>query len=385
MLLPVKPNWANEVQTTREYLTEIFTSHDGSEQRVAWRQAPRRRTSFTTWLKSGTRPLMDSARRHNRDARDTMVDVSEEGSRITQINDADTIRVDRVFLWAKPGQAVSFYSRGVLTDPIFINSTTNQTISFTTILPAGIAVGDIACPIFDVDFRNTSTFTFETSDFATSRIEASISPGQEDAPESDTGDMFDGREVWLKRPNWTSAPQFQFDNTTIFNDTGYGVVGRQNPISLNVPKMQASTFYRSRIEIRELVDFFDRQKGRRGEFFVPSWVSDLHLSADISNGDTHIDTTLDDLEDLYGDLEAFRAIALDTTTHGVLLRKIDNISGNRINLTSSLPALPRAAVPMVSWLPLCRFASDLLTITWDTATTASALLNYQTLRYVAAD
>ena len=50
LILDFLPNWRNGVTETREYLTDIMTAYDQTEQRAALRDKPRNTMAYTLLL-----------------------------------------------------------------------------------------------------------------------------------------------------------------------------------------------------------------------------------------------------------------------------------------------------------------------------------------------
>jgi hypothetical protein len=89
---------------------------------------------------------------------------------------------------------------------------------------------------------------------------------------------------------------------------------------------------------------------------------------------------------LYATDKTRRGIAIykkDGSIVTLRLTAIDSVAPagqSRLTLASPLSAaLNMTDVSMVSWLPLCRFASDSLTLNWVTDKVANFIMNVQTL------
>jgi hypothetical protein len=134
------------------------------------------------------------------------------------------------------------------------------------------------------------------------------------------------------------------------------------------------------------VQLFETVRGMAGEFYMPTWTSDLEIASNAALNATSIFVKRSEVAQLYATDKTRRGIAIykkDGSIVTLLLTAIDSVAPagqSRLTLASPLSAaLNMTDVSMVSWLPICRFASDSLTLNWVTDTAANFVMNVQTL------
>lgn len=388
-LLPLTPNWGESVRSTYAFLTDILTSHDGSEQRIARRQTPRRRVEFTAHLPVDRYRQIDALLRRPQAARHTLPDVTGPiaflGTSLPA--GASVLTVNSVPAWLVPGAEV------VLVDGIRLEARKATIVAGNAVtLDAPTAqpwiAGAILCPAVPVDLGDATTATALLSTYATMRVSADVQPGELPIDAGSPEATLFGRELWLRRPNWKQVPEVVFAQPIERQDANYGVVGRYAHVKVGHRTTQFLYSGRSREQAFDLLRFFTRMRGRRGEFFAPTWMHDMTPRVDIAAG-TALDVEDPTLAESFGDLETYRAVAIDTLSHGPLVRGVTGITsdGTRsvLTLSSALPAIDRRDVLMISWVPLCRLGTDDMTLDWQTDSYASTVLNVVALPFREAD
>jgi hypothetical protein len=135
----------------------------------------------------------------------------------------------------------------------------------------------------------------------------------------------------------------------------------------------------------QLEQFFDRMKGRRGAFYVPTWESDFVLAASATSGSSAFIASGTALFDDFGTTDyaaVNEGVAVCLTNGTILYRRITGItasgSDSRVAVDSAWGvALSSATVARISRMVLSRFASDDMTTSWRTPLSASSRLSFQ--------
>lgn len=202
--------------------------------------------------------------------------------------------------------------------------------------------------------------------------------------------LFDGRELFLMRPNWAQPVDLSFAMTTETVDFGRGRVARYNPIAFTTRLLKATYLRRDETDAQRITGLFMRAKGRRGEFYMPTWEQDITPTSDLSGGAATITASGLDVFNTYAESTIFKALAVVTKDGAVYCRRVStivNVSGDsRITVDQPWDSdIPVSNISMICWLPLCRFASDQLTLEWLTQSVVQTQLAFQTLEWAAAE
>jgi len=192
--------------------------------------------------------------------------------------------------------------------------------------------------------------------------------------------------VFLVKPNWISPPTVNFVTPYEVVDYSTGIIASYAPVRFSSRTATYNFTESSYDDAMLAVQLFETVRGMVGEFYMPTWTSDLEIASNTALNATSIFVKRSEVAQLYATDKTRRGIAIykkDGSIVTLLLTAIDSVAPagqSRLTLASPLSAaLSLADVSMVSWLPLCRFASDSLTLNWVTDTVANFVMNVQTL------
>jgi hypothetical protein len=195
-----------------------------------------------------------------------------------------------------------------------------------------------------------------------------------------------GCEVFGFAWNWAESvtSDYQWDVEKV--DFQRGVVTTYTPIDFG-SVTQRATVVRQHDRIDMVLRFFERAKGRRGQFWMPSGTSDMDFLNDATAGATTLTVEGDELFLAFsGDEQVYKGIAIYTKGPRRIFRKVNSVTlsgGNSVlNLNAPLTFdLPRASIAKVSWMRPARFASDDQTIEYLTNSVAQMQVTTTTVAY----
>lgn len=379
---PFRANWRETVTLSYEFLTTVFSSENGTEQRRSMRQEPRVNQQATiSALEENERQRLMTFVFENQAERIIFPDYGREtagtvgGAGLSLALDADVpwITVGSVVM-IRQGEAVQArYVSGVAGRAVGLAEATSYA-GPVRVYPAFYAymTDEIAADVLST--------TVSELELEIDALPGFASPTFRGAPVT----QFDGREVLTTPMDWadrTARISRQFDEI----DFGVGRVARFSPVRFGT-RIYRGTYPRlSRSEIDTLAAFFLRHRGRLKEFFLqtgtadltPVAVSGLTLTCALTGQAGLSKNTVD------------RAIAITRRDGSVSYHRITAlapVSGNlQLTLADTTGGLALGDILRVSWLPLCRFAVDRLTIPYLTTEGARIELSVQTLPYVAAE
>mgnify|MGYP001017047157 FL=1 len=370
-----------------EYRTDIFETRSGREQRRALRLNPRYKYEVSTWAAE------DQLQRLNRLIR------GRGGQEFIFWHPVDWVELQDIGpvggtsllcdlpAWAIEGGYIVL-DDGVKREVCRINTTTISSININGGLLNEFAAGDTKIrrafagrldQPFNVDMLTNRVGAF--------KVNVSVDPqGNYTDDEGSAAATFDGRELFLSKPNWIQPVNFDIDFGRETIDYGQGRIAHGLPKNTYKMLRKATFMGRSRDQISDMVAFFRRMKGQRGEFYAPSLVDDITASS-ISGGYVNVDG-----------LELYRMMKDDVTAKALFARKSDgsylvskvsavaNNSGNtRLTLTTSWGTVAVNTIKSISVLLLWRFASDTLTVDWLNSRTANMVLSMRSLENQASE
>lgn len=394
MDVKVKPNWSGGVKDTFEYLTTIFRSDDGHEQRSAERINARRSVEFEALLK-GDR-LRDL--RGALDARsDRLLNLPEPVSILSTVDGyappgAASIIVSGTIPAEFAGRRVFIHnwnwSRGFFAE---IASVVGPTVTFAAPIEDEVQSGDTIRACVVGRMPATMRVLYTTDDLAVVPVTFNQNPGERNslAP-FPLYPVFKGREVLVEKPNWSNAPEVEIVGEYETTDFGRGVIRTYSPIDLITRITQLTFTGRKQAKIGSLLAFFHRQMGRLNEFWCPSWTSDLRLVGSIVTGTNRITVAGRVVADYYATSTVDRAIAIRLPNDEWRFIGIASIHADGANsvVTSDVQlnfSVEIGAEIGLYWLNVCRFASDTMTVQWVTDGIGQTVLQIATLEALPAE
>lgn len=378
LVWPFKANWRERVETDYEFKSTIAVSDDGKEQRRALRSEPRRAMDvMTSGLEIREFRYLQQFVFSNITKPIAFPDFSNVV--IAEITSEVTLDAGETLRWAAPGNAVilSDGDRVELKHILAVNGAQVQ-ISSATGMSGKVRFYPAVYGHFDSPLKGRLL----TSGAMEVSIGVSGLPGlQNPVYTGGAPVMFDGREVLLRKMDWADRAVDMSGFTKIL-DNGYSRVSRYNPIRFNTRLYRQTFLLETREDRDDLIAFFCRMKGRRGEFFAPTWTDDLTLKSAVGTtlrceptGQTDFSNRVDRavMVERYDGTRAFAKVTAVALAGGDLV----------LTLNQAFPwAIAPAEVRRLCWLPLCRFGSDLLSLSHVSSVTATADMTIQTLEYL---
>lgn len=379
---------------SREYRTEILVSRAGREQARALRQTPRKRVEYIT---SQTGDCLRAFNNSMVTAQRTLLSIPDRVRYVTLSTGLPSgntsVVVDPLPAWVAEGESLILMGGGMQafrTVASIIGTTVTFDESELVTYPAGTRLhpslqgylaATIPAPMISPRGVIEVAVSFE------------VDPGLELPEDVGTAETtFDGREVFLRRPNkWVPIDLGRVQEGIGRVDYGFGRIQRFFPIEFSTVMWEASYTGCDFENADALRQFFDRMKGRRGEFYMPTWGFDLNPTAGVNSAGTLLTVAGEGLEAAYADSTTYQAIGLRKTDGTWILRTVTDISdlsgdGAAVNVSPAWDeTISLSNIDRISWLPLWRFASDILTMTWPRDTVAEIRLPMQMLENQAAE
>jgi hypothetical protein len=383
-LWPYQPNWSQGFNVKRSYSTNVFDSRDDTEQRRAIRFNPRLSIQYATTLKDADRREAERWLRTYQN-KPTIVPDFARWTRLTGASAGGTsaLTVSPMPAWAAPGQRLVLC--GAALESVLVASVAGTTITLAAPLTGSWDSGSVLRPTFFglFDGRLTSQLFNKTAEQI--NLSLDVYPGGE--PPRETGTAWatlGSREVFTLQPDFASAPSMSYLWPVEQVDFDRGRTSQFRPTAWPQTAFEADFNGLDGATAAAAEQFFDRMKGRRGAFYLPSWTRD---GAFVSAGASSITVTGASLAQQYAgfDFAAYEVGIAVCMSGGDLYRRITaiNTSGANSLITVSPAwgtALNAGNVARVSLMPLARFASDDMTTSWRTPLAARIRFAFQTVR-----
>lgn len=382
------PDWSRGYDVRRSFRTDIIRSRNNTEQRRSLRDVPRLSIDYSANVRS---PDLIEAKHELRFAQNqprTVLDYSRYTVSTTLLSGGlSSFEVAAVPSWIAAGQLIAFCGGGVV-EVVQVDSVAVNVITLTAPVSNTWPLGSVIRP---------ALFGLLAGQISASRVSDGVQnfslrfdayPGGEPPEDLGTADtLFQGLEVFTGEVDFGSAPSVDYQWPVEQVDYGIGRTAQFRPVVQHEQLIEGNFTGRSRAEVAALEAFWLRHKGRRTAFYRPTCQNDMQLAANANGSSIDVEGTL--LAQLFANADSpFTDLALEIVlTSGTRLRRL--ITGittaganSRISLNASTTATV-AGTARISWMPLCRFGSDELVTRWQSQTTATVPLSFQSLRLPA--
>lgn len=386
------PNWRESFKVDREYRTDTIVSRSRREQRRALRTTPRRAFDYETTLGGAELREFNGLMAYAQNKPFIMPDWSRRSTlSVTAAAAATTLTFAVRPAWVAAGHAVFLYDRASRPTAVQVLSVAGNVATLTLPLAAGWPAGTTVLP-GPVGFIAAETAKKRlTSSVAVIPTRFAVEPTSEPAETPPAAAVsFNGREVCLLKPNWGDGLDTSLSWAPEITDFQRGAIAYTLPFLFPVETVRAGFLAASAAEGRTIEQLFDRMKGRRGEFYMPSGENDLPPITGLTGGAATLRVAGTNTASHYAASPVYAAVCVALGDGSQIYRKVAGIAIDGGNSVITLTATWGASVALgnivrVSWMPVWRFASDLLTMEWITDSVARAELIMQMLEDLPAE
>lgn len=383
-LSPLLPNWANSVELEYQFKTDLFVSRSGKEQRRALRANPRKRLSYTS---TPTHARLRAARAFFAGWHNNTIIVPEEPRQarlLTPATDTNTLTLRGAAPpWMTVGTTVVVSYRGRY-ETREIAAVAGNVVTLTGVIAGMWPVGTKVHPGLAVRLSDSINIRHQTSEAASVGVEFEIIPTSEQYPQTVAPQLFNGREVWMRAPNWIDPVTGTFESQREVIDYGYGKTAVFTPIPFGSLLQKMTYTGRNFTQAYELVEFFIRCKGQLGEFYMPTHVNDIPVFDTLPMGSQVFRVPGSDFARDYAGDTMRTALAVFMKSGDVHLRRVVGVapiddergSDSAVSVDLSFPYdLTSGNVAKISWMPVWRMATDTFTMEWLTNEVAQCQLS----------
>lgn len=396
-LWPFLPNWASPVRQSWEYRTEILSSRTGREQRIAQREIPRKRVEFISHVRGDGRRELNRLLDKYQNVEFTIPDLPRRVfTTESMVAGASEVSIDAFPDWLVPGSLVVLvYGKRSQMRYVEDVDEIDGLIVFDDVSveswPAGTRICFALAGYLD-DAITTRRLTDEVVEIS---CRLSTTPGRE-VP-FDPGlpsDVYQNREVFLARPDWSDPVALTYERETEVIDYGKGIARRFTPAPMGVRVARATYLNRDYETADKIFRLFVRMRGQRGEFYLPTWENDLILKTMAPSGSSLMRIGGKDIADAYANNRVFKDLMVVLKDGTKIFRTVVSIytaeeSGSVDTFMQMHTGWPYNIHPddvhLICWMPVARFASDTLSIDWLTDTKSQFQITTRTLENLPAE
>lgn len=379
---PLHPNWSDSYVVELSFKTDIKSSRSGREQRRATRDEPRKKLEFSV---NATRTRFGSFNRLLERWMDRPIILPELPRRVRL--EAPLLGGNVVAFLAETapdwiidgGQVVLAYKGYYETRTV--DAIAGDEVTFVEFTDMDWPIGTTIHPALSGLLSESQSSQRHTNQAATANVEFDVIPGSE--PERTipaAAETFNGRETFMTKFNWATLPSVAVASERETIDYDVGPIEVFTPIAFRMRTVKAAFLGRTFAEAEAMQDFFERMKGRRGEFYMPTWEPDIQIFGTAASGTNTLTVEGTEFARDFADSTIHKAICVfmqDGTTVYRLITAIAEVGDDsQITVTGNWSTnLTADNVRMISWFLVCRHATDTLQIEWLTNSVAQYQLS----------
>jgi hypothetical protein len=379
---PLHPNWSDSYVVELSFKTDIKSSRSGREQRRATRDEPRKKLEFSV---NATRTRFGSFNRLLERWMDRPIILPELPRRVRL--EAPLLGGNVVAFLAETapdwiidgGQVVLVYKGYYETRTV--DAIAGDEVTFVEFTDMDWPIGTTVHPALSGLLSESQSSQRHTNQAATANVEFDVIPGSE--PERTipaAAETFNGRETFMTKFNWATLPSVAVVSERETIDYDVGPIEVFTPIAFRMRTVKAAFLGRTFAEAEAMQNFFERMKGRRGEFYMPTWEPDIQIFGTAASGTNTLMVEGTEFARDFADSTIHKAICVfmqDGTTIYRLVTAIAEVGDDsRITVTGNWSTdLTADNVRMISWFLVCRHATDTLQIEWLTNSVAQYQLS----------
>jgi len=198
---------------------------------------------------------------------------------------------------------------------------------------------------------------------------------------------FNGYPVLDARPNWSQAPQLDYERKLSVLDAVVGNVIEIDESGLPVTRQRFGYTFPDRADAQTFREFVYSVRGRLGAFYLPTFTEDLRLTADAAAGDTTLNVALVTYSGYIDQDPGRDAIRIALSGGAVVYAKITastvlDADTEQLTISPAIPvAVTSANLECISFMPLVRFDADAVEFNWWTGEVAETSMMARTFRH----
>lgn len=383
-----RPNWSDSVSVTYEFKTGIIASYHDYEQRESLRLRPRVGIEFNSVL---TTPMYQRWFADMADPNSAFWVVCEWRKSVMTADapaGSTTLMFSSLPSWMTAGARLVLSNRSQECLVLIDSTSGGTTVNLSSPVPTGFSflIGDRAYLSLSARPEIDTEFDIETDGVMQGPIRFDCVPGETEVnigAFSLTGD-FETKDVLYVKPNWRNAPTVAIQAFRETFDPGRGKTLVFSPVERMKRVQKLGYASCSADDIDRLLALFIRSRGRRGSFWVPTWINDLTASVTAASGTADVVVSGTDFSTAYTGSDMHNVmIAWDSDNSTWQANRIASIADDGTDTTITFTdnwSFDITPDTKVSFLYLSRFATDIFEARYLTDSTAEIELAIEPIR-----
>ena len=384
-VFPYRPNLAQPIVERLEWLTDVFESRNGTEERIALRSFPRRSLEYNILTQGNAAARLDGVLWGHQAKRvvlpiwtdrvDTTVNIPA-GSSFVEIEtgDAEFTEGGIAVLWqnAETVEAVEIFS--VEVNGLVLVGLTTKTF------PAGSRV----YPALYARMPEEISVNRVTNNAAQSSVRFEIE-NRAIPPQSDAT-IYRAQEVNLRRPNWVQGIREPHRRRVERLDYVLGAIFVDDLSGVPVVRQTHSYMLKTRSDTLAFRKWLYARAGRLNSFWQPQASIAMHLSSGVTSGATTFSVKKLNAVSNYEMNIGRRDLAIRHRPSGTVFfaRVLSKVAGagetDVFTIDTAFPFSGSSDDIVSNWLMVSRFEADAIDIAWQNNSVAVCNIDIRSIR-----
>lgn len=384
MLWSYLPDWSNPITERLEWQTDVLSAYDGSEQRVALRQAPRRSIEFSFLIVGDTQ------------RRDVEVKLWANGAKLwdvplwtdTVYSDAsvsagsNTIMVTTTHLDFVAGNKVLLQSSTGRFHLSTIATVNSNSLILSEYLAADWPIETAVTPVRSGYLDPSQQVTRFTGDAIYDVVRFTFDDVSTYTADDGSG-VYRGYPVVAIASTWANDLTLNYERKMQTVDFGNNIF-RDDESGLPAMIHSHTWMLKSREEISNFRAFLYARRGRLNACWLPTFQNDLQIVDTITSGSLQINIENCSYTDLYQMHINRRDIRIELVSGTLIYRRIIassiiNDDVEQITIDAALGVdLAIDDIERISFMSFCRLEADSIELSWQWSDLVNVGANFRT-------
>jgi hypothetical protein len=381
-----KPDWSVPVEERLEWVTDVLTSYNGNEQRIALRTNPRRTIDYQFMIDNGSDRRKFEAMLFNWGARTWMMPVWMEGQTLTSemTAGATSMVVTRQDgNWQDGGYCIVM-TAAFEYEIIKISTISGDTVNFRNPTELTWPAGSVYYPAVTGIIGEKQGLTRFNGDTEYGRCTFQILETETVGADSPT--TYRGMPVITEPPHWQADITNDYARKLRKIDYRVGKFAVEDEAGMPFSIISHHWTCDGKAEIDSLRKFVYARAGKQKAVWLPTFANDLLVVGAIGSSSTYIDVEhCFIVRHLWGHMNR-RDIMIEMVNGNRYYRRVTDAvelstTVERLTINSAIGvAADPEDIRRVSWLALARFDSDSISLAWRHDDWVDCSMNWRTVR-----
>lgn len=382
-----RPDWSDGVTERMEWLTDVLTARDGTEQRVRLRKHARRSLEMS-YLRDGRSAAITDTLLTGWSGRKYLVPVWVERDRLSSPVSigATTVTVtDASLKDYRVGGYLTLWRDETQAEAIEIAAISGNTITLKTPVSANYPAGSSVMPGIVARIDGEHRAVRPAVGLLSGRIRF-VDEQSTDRAAAEIGPTWNGYAVLDERPDRAIDVEESWARSLEILDSITGILTVDDPTGKPIIRRTYSWLINGRTAIDRWKKWAAARAGRMNALWLPTFGDDIEIVDTIQQMDTGIKVRNTLAARYSAGMPGRAALRIETTTGAVYHRTVTGITEldadtEAIGIDSSLGVtLPVSSIRRAMWLALARLDGDAVEIHYETDSLARLTATFRVLQ-----